>query len=172
MVGRTTLWRELSKLFYVHTTAAVSTAAHSSHLLYTLHITASVSSMSLRWKLSHRWTAVPCKRKCRPVPCCAVHHIKQATCRSELLAVAELCAHEFSSTRLLAKLENGGTTHLLQMMERFMAERAVKELLRRFSQLDDRKQAARVRSIAQHLALVAADCDRVGSCNTSPNLLL
>lgn len=85
----------------------------------------------------------------RAVPCCAQHRIKQATSRTELLAVAELCAQEFSSTKLSERLAKSGrlsvAVFVVDLIERAMAEQAAQEMLRRFSELEDRKLAGEVR---------------------------
>jgi hypothetical protein len=87
----------------------------------------------------------------RASPCYAQHRIKTATSYPELLAVAELCAHEFSSTRLSDMLAlNGGPSQLVGLVQTFegvLTDQAVKELLERFSQLETRKRAGKVRTI-------------------------
>lgn len=82
------------------------------------------------------------------IVCCAQHRVRQATSHPELLAVAELCAQEFSSTGLSARLggtSGGALSDVLSFIEGAMAKQAVRELLRRFTELEDRKKAGEVR---------------------------
>ena len=104
--------------------------------------------------------------------CRAQHRIRQATSRPELRAVAELCAQEFSGTGLSARLGTTGVLpHVLKFLEGAMTEQAVRELLKRFSELEDRKKAGEVRRFVQGSGAGVVACAKCAAdfCGARPS---
>lgn len=103
---------------------------------------------------------LPSGRPERAAPVCAEHRIRKVTSPAELRAVAQLCSQEFSSTSLSNNLETSAALSqfvgVARQFEQTMANQAVKDLLKRFLELENRKQAGKVRPLSSFKQILNA----------------